>query len=148
MADPSGSGAGPSCPAPKVALTSSHLDTSSDADIQNEPGLRHHGTKGLRLRPGERFTETINDYLDIFQDLQVSPSFHQVFWSDVIYRYRQGSRHLPFLKRGTEASIKNMTDDILRGYGTRIWGLQSTWRGNLAAGEEMLLYDKDGTNAR
>ena len=123
-------------------------DLASQPALQNQAGLRHLGTIQLRPRTGDRFTETINDYLDIFQELQIDPAFQASFWSNVIYRYRQGSRHAPFLKRGTEASIKNMSDDILRGYGDRVWGPKSGWRRGVAEGEEMLLYEKDGANTR
>lgn len=116
--------------------------------LSGQPGLGHLGTTQLRLRTGERTIETINNYLDIFQELQIDPTFQGVFWSGVICRYRQGSRHAPLLKRGTVASIKTMTDDVLRAYGGRIWGPNSGWRSGLAAGEEMLLYDKNGGNLR
>lgn len=118
------------------------------SDLHDQPGLRHLGTSQVRQRTGSRFRETINDYLDIFQELQIDPMFHEVFWTSVIYRYRQGSRHAPLLKRGTVASIKTMSDDILRAYGWRIWGDKSGWRGKLAEGEERLLYHKDGPNTR
>ena len=93
-------------------------------------------------------TESMDDYLDIFQELQVDPAFQASFWTDIIYRYRQFSRHAIFLKRGTHASIKNMSDDILRGYGERIWGQTSSWRSGLATGEKMLLYDRTGANEK
>jgi hypothetical protein len=153
MSDRSETEAGPSRSAREVSnstatLTADQPAPQSNIDLQDLPGLRHLGTKRLRARVAPRFTETINDYLDIFQELQISPQYHQGFWSNVIYRYRQSTRHLPFLKRGTEASIKNMSDDILRGYGKRIWGSDSTWRGSVPAGEEMIVYDKDGPNDR
>ena len=116
--------------------------------LEDQPGLRHLGTTQVRARTGDRFTETINDYREIFQELQIDPIFQGVFWSSVIYRYRQGSRHTPLLKRGTEASIKTMSDDVLRAYGKRMWGPASGWRSGLAQGEEMLLYDKNGANTR
>lgn len=118
------------------------------SDLHHQPGLRHLGTSQVRQRTGARFTETINDYLDIFQELQIDSMFHGVFWSSVIYRYRQGSRHAPLLKRGTVASIRTMSDDILRAYGWRIWGEKSGWRSKLVEGEERLLYHKDGPNTR
>ena len=153
MSDQSETEAVPSRSAQEVSnntasLTANQLAPQTDVDPQDLPGLRHLGTTKLRARLGGRFTETMNDYLDIFQELQISKLYYQTFWSDVIYRYRQSTRHLPLLKRGTEVSIKNMSDDILRGYGKRIWGLESAWRGNLSAGEEMLVYDKDGPNDR
>jgi hypothetical protein len=152
MSDRSETEAGPSGSAQEVRSDTATLTANQDApqtgvDVQDLPGLRNLGTKRLRQRVASLFTETMDDYHDIFQELQISPLYYQGFWS-VIYRYRQGSHHLPFLKRGTESSIKYMTDDILRGYGMRIWGLQSTWRGNVAAGEDILLYDKDGPNDR
>ena len=118
------------------------------ADRRDRHGLRNLGTIQLRARTGANFTEIINDYLDIFQELQIDPMFHSIFWTSVIYRYRQGSRHLPLLRRGTEKSIRNMSDDILRAYGERIWGAASGWRSGLEEGEETLLYEKDGSNAR
>ncbi len=93
-------------------------------------------------------TETMDDYLDIFQELQIDPAFQASFWTDIIYRYRQFSRHATFLRRGTQASIRNMSDDVLRGYGERVWGPASKWRSGLAIGEKLLLYDKNGTNER
>lgn len=118
------------------------------AGQSHRPGLRHLGTTQLRARTGASSTENINDYLDIFQELQVDPMYHSIFWTSVIYRYRQSSRHLPLLKRGTEKSIRQMSDDILRAYGVRIWGAVSTWRSELVDGEEMLLYEKDGQDTR
>lgn len=112
------------------------------------PGLRHLGTSQVRARTGDRLTETINDYLDIFQELQIDPTLHTVFWSGVIYRYRQGAGHASLLKRGTEASIRNMSDDILRAYGSRIWGEKSEWRSGPAQQEEELVFDKNGPNTR
>lgn len=120
-------------------------DQSND---QHQPGLRHLGSTQVRARTGDHFTETINDYLDIFHELQIDPVFYEVFWHDVIYRYRQGSRHVPLLKRGTDASIRTMSDDMLRAYGWRIWRPDSDWRSGLAEGEQMLLYEKGGANTR
>lgn len=137
MSEPPGSDPGPRRSAQEVRSTT---------ETASQPGLRHLGATKLRARTGDQFTETMNDYLDTFQELQISTMFQPAFWTSIIYRYRQGTRHLPFLRRGTEASIKNMSDDILRGYGGRVWGADSGWRSNLAAGEEMLLYDKDGPN--
>lgn len=92
--------------------------------------------------------ETISDYIDLFHEFQIDPMYHASFWTDIIYRYRQATRHLPLLKRGTDASIKNMSDDVLRAYGQRVWSQVSEWRSDLADGEEMLLYDKHGPNTR
>jgi hypothetical protein len=117
-------------------------------DTTTGPGLQHLGTTQVRPRTGDHFTETISDYLGFFQELQIDPMYHATFWTSIIYRYRQTTRHLPLLKRGTEASIKNMTDDVLRAYGERVWGHKSEWRSELAEGEEMLIYDKDGANTR
>jgi hypothetical protein len=117
-------------------------------DLRSLPGLQHLSTTQVRGRTGASFTETIEDYRDILQELQIDPRFRNVFWSSVIYRYRQGSRHLPLLKRGTERSIKTMSEDVLRAYGQRVWGPNSGWRSGLAEGEEMLLYEKDGANTR
>ena len=117
-------------------------------DLRRLPGLRQLGTTRLRPRLGTRFIETIDDYVDIFQELQIDPAFRNVFWSSVIYRYRQAPRHLPLLKRGTEISIRTMSDDVLRGYGQRVWGPQSAWRSGLVTGEEILLYEKDGFNTK
>lgn len=128
-----------------AATGSTFLD---QADLRNLPGLRHLGTTRLRPRLGTRFIETIDDYADLFQELQIDPTFRNVFWSSVIYRYRQGTRHLPLLRRGTGASIKTMSDDILRAYGQRIWGPKSEWRSGLATGEVMLLHEKDGANTK
>ena len=115
---------------------------------QGQPGLRHLGTTQVRLRTGARMTETMDDYRDIFQELQIDPAFQASFWTDIIYRYRQFSRHASLLKRGTQASIRNMSDDILRGYGERVWGQTSSWRSGLATGEKMLLYDRNGANEK
>lgn len=115
---------------------------------KDRPRLRHLPSAQVRRRTGDRFTETMEDYRDLFEELQIDPKSYAVFWSSVIYRYRQASGHAPLLRRGTDASIKNMTDDILRAYGPRIWVPHSEWRKALAEGEESLLYEKNGPNAR
>lgn len=131
------------------ALAPGHTtDIASHPALANQTGLQHLDTRHVRLRTGDQFTESVSDYIGMFQELQIDPVYHGAFWSDVIYRYRQSTRHLPLLKRGTAVSIKTMSDDILRGYGVRIWGPNSEWRRVLAAGEDMLLYDKDGDNTR
>lgn len=112
------------------------------------PGLQHLNAAQLRLRTGDQLTETIDDYIDVFQELQIDPVYHNTFWHDVIYRYRQAPRHATFLKRGTAASIKNMSNDILRAYGLRIWGPKSGWRSGLAQGEKPLVYERAGDNSR
>lgn len=128
--------------------TTSGPALQSQSGLQGRPGLQHLGTTQVRPRTGDHLTETISDYLGFFQELQIDPMYHATFWTSIIYRYRQTTRHLPLLKRGTEASIKNMTDDVLRAYGERVWGHKSEWRSELAEGEEMLVYDKDGANTR
>jgi hypothetical protein len=128
--------------------TASGPALQSHSDLQGRPGLQHLGTTQVRPRTGDHFTETISDYLGFFQELQIDLMYHATFWTSIIYRYRQTTRHLPLLKRGTEASIKNMSDDVLRAYGERVWGHKSEWRSELAEGEEMLVYDKDGANTR
>ncbi len=134
--------------------TRSRIDVASQPDFQGQPteqgqpGLRHLGSTQVRTRTGARLTETMDDYHDIFQELQIDPAFQASFWIDIIYRYRQFARHAILLRRGTQASIKNMNDDILRGYGERVWGQTSSWRRGLATGEKMLLYDRSGANER
>ena len=129
--------------------TSSKLTDARGEDSQSHlPGLRHLTSQQVRWRPRERVTESIEDYHDFFHDLQIDPAQYQVFWSEVIYRYRQSGRHMPLLRRGTDASMKNMNDDLLRAYGERIWGEQSTWRRCLEEGESSLLYKKGQTESR
>jgi hypothetical protein len=118
------------------------------AELAGLPGLRHLGASQVRRRTGTNYTETVDDYVDIFQELQIDREYYWGFWHDVLYRYRQQTNHAPLLKRGTEAAIRTMSDEILRAYGYRTWGVNSAWRAPLPRGDEMLVYDKDGDNSR
>lgn len=84
-------------------------------------------------------------YRDFYRQLQISPDHHFKFWDGILRLARR--KHLDDIKRGTPASIKNLTDLVLRGFGYIIWAETSVWLlpfDQLEDGEQPLVYLRKG----
>src|SRR5271156_5953822 len=81
--------------------------------------------KDMRLRTRLESNESAEDYTEYFNQLQIRPDRHQHFFTGALYPVRQ--KHLDELKRGTDASMRNLSALFLRGYGYKIWPVDSAW---------------------
>ncbi|EXJ81609.1 hypothetical protein A1O1_07674 [Capronia coronata CBS 617.96] len=64
-------------------------------------------------------------YSNTFRELQIGNDQHERFYDGVIRVIR--NKHPEEIKRGTEASLKQLTDLTLRGFGYIVWKEGSTW---------------------
>lgn len=79
-------------------------------------------------------------YKDFYRQLQISSASHDQFYN-VLRATR--NKHIDDLKRGSAASIKLLTDLLLRGYGYIVWKEDSSWllpAHELDEGEHRLTY--------
>lgn len=79
-------------------------------------------------------------YRDFYRQLQISPVFHNQFYH-VLRATR--NKHIEDLKRGTTASIRLLTELLMRGYGYIVWKEGSDWllpADELDEGEQRLTY--------
>jgi hypothetical protein len=79
-------------------------------------------------------------YIDFYRQLQISPALHDQFYS-VLRATR--NKHFDDLKRGSAASIRLLTDLLMRGYGYIVWKEGSDWllpADKLDEGEQRLTY--------
>lgn len=80
-------------------------------------------------------------YKDLYRQLQIAPSLHDRFYLQVLRIVR--NKHIDDLKRGSEASMRLMTDLLLRGFGSHVWEERKGWLlpvDQLNEGEERLTY--------
>ena len=113
-------------------------DRSSPSTTFDRP-KRHE----LRLRNVNERRESLSDYTNSFEQLQIKPSLYEKLWTEVIYVVRQ--KQIDILKRGTEISIKTLTALLLRGFGYIVWPPGSTWLIDVPDCER-LVYKRGGEN--
>lgn len=80
-------------------------------------------------------------YKGFYRQLQLSPALYDRFYLHILRPTR--NKHINDLKRGTAASIKLMTDILLRGFGYIVWEARLSWLipdDQLDEGEERLFY--------
>ncbi|KAK5053210.1 hypothetical protein LTR84_002184 [Exophiala bonariae] len=80
-------------------------------------------------------------YKDLYRQLQITPALHDRFYLQVLRIVR--NKHIDDLKRGSEASIRTLTDLLLRGFGGHVWEEYKGWLlpvDQLDEGEERLNY--------
>ncbi|KIX05097.1 uncharacterized protein Z518_05969 [Rhinocladiella mackenziei CBS 650.93] len=80
-------------------------------------------------------------YDTIYQQLQIRPEKRQEFYNGVIRNIR--NKHHVEIKRGTDTSIKNISNLLLRAFGYLVWAPDSAWLVDIAdldEGETRLVY--------
>jgi hypothetical protein len=98
----------------------------------------------LRQRHQLNINESINDYVDLFRNLQLRPELYTRFLDGVLKVIRQ--KNIKELQRGTDASIRHLSSLLLRGYRTIVWKEGSEWLledSELDEGEERLRHGRD-----
>jgi hypothetical protein len=98
----------------------------------------------LRLRHQLNVNESVDDYADLFRNLQLRPELYERFSDGVLKVIRQ--KNIKELQRGTDASIRHLSSLVLRGYRTIVWKEGSEWLledSELDEGEERLLHGRD-----
>jgi len=121
-------------------------DSSSlvdDARSEIVTGSRPKGST-LRQRHQLNINESVDDYADLFRNLQLRPEFYERFSDGVLKVIRQ--KNIKELQRGTDASIRHLSSLVLRGYRTIVWKKGSEWLledSELDQGEERLLQGRD-----
>ncbi|KIW25357.1 uncharacterized protein PV07_08542 [Cladophialophora immunda] len=86
-------------------------------------------------------------YAPIFRQLQIRADKQQDFHSGVIRVIR--NRHHKLIQRASDASLKSLTDFLLRAFGYIIWKADSDWvldKTDLDEGEAKLIYVKGRHN--
>ena len=125
---------------PDANDSSSLLD---DARSEIVVGDRPKGST-LRQRHQRNINESVDDYADLFRNLQLRPEFYERFSDGVLKVIRQ--KNIKDLQRGTDASIRHLSSLVLRGYRTIVWKKGSEWLLEdleLDQGEERLLQGRD-----
>ncbi|OAP54639.1 hypothetical protein AYL99_11087 [Fonsecaea erecta] len=80
-------------------------------------------------------------YAPIFRRLQIRPEKYQIFHSGVVRVIR--NRHHKLIQRASDASLRNMTELLLRAFGYIVWKADSEWLlsgPELDQGEDRLVY--------
>jgi hypothetical protein len=98
----------------------------------------------LRQRHQLNINESVDDYADLFRNLQLRPELYERFLDGVLKVIRQ--KNIKELQRGTVASIRHLSSLVLRGYRTIVWKGGSEWLlddSELDEGEERLLHGRD-----
>lgn len=98
----------------------------------------------LRLRHQLASTESATDYADLFRTLQIRPDLYQRFLDGILKVVRQ--KNIKELQRATDASIKQLSSLVLRGYRNIVWKKGSAWLledSELEEGEKRLLHGAD-----
>jgi hypothetical protein len=114
-------------------------------DIRSEivAGDRPKGS-ALRQRHQLNTNESVDDYTDLFRNLQLRPELYERFLDGVLKVIRL--KNIKELQRGTDASIRHLSSLVLRGYRTIVWKEGSEWLledSELDEGEERLLHGRD-----
>jgi hypothetical protein len=121
------------------------LDTHGSTSLLDET-LNAGRLKGaqLRLRHQLASTESAADYADLFRTLQIRPGLYQRFLDGILKVVRQ--KNIKELQRATDASIKQLSSLVLRGYRNIVWKKGSAWLledSELEEGEKRLLHGAD-----
>jgi hypothetical protein len=114
-----------------------------DARSEIVAGDRPKGST-LRQRHQLNINESVDDYADLFRNLQLRPELYERFSDGVLRVIRQ--KNIKELQRGTDASIRHLSSLVLRGYRTIVWKEGSEWLledSELDEGEERLLQGRD-----
>ena len=126
-------------------MSDAEMPDAEDDGNQGQTYVSRPKASEIRARKVSELDESVEDYEEFFQQLQIKPERYQEFFDGIIYVIRQ--KHLNDLRRGTAASIKSLTNFLLRGYGYVAWPPSSTWLVK-DPGEERLVHVRGGTNDR
>lgn len=127
-------------------LGSSNMESSSDKpaalpalpDLDSIPG---HGLRKLPLFEVREREDHGLLYTKFFRELQIRPAKYDDFYDGVIQFSR--NKHLADIKLCSNASIKRLTDLLLRAFGYIVWKEGSDWlleETELAEGEVTLVH--------
>ncbi|KIX96628.1 uncharacterized protein Z520_07894 [Fonsecaea multimorphosa CBS 102226] len=131
-------------PEPDPDVHGSQFHLSSFADLRGVPGTELRKLTDIAIIAAESNGEL---YAPIFRQLQIRADKYQDFHSGVIRILR--NKHHKIIQRGTDASVRDMTDFLLQGFGYIIWKADSDWvldETDLDEGEAKLIYVKGRNN--
>jgi len=108
------------------------------------PDLSPLSSKDITKLPEHAYRRIENGgriYSDILRELQIAPAYYSDFLNLCILPIRR--KHWVEIRRCSEASLRHMSDLMLRGYGYVVWKENSPWLvTDLEPGEERLVHIK------
>ena len=113
-------------------------DTADVDDLSATSGNDLRKLTDAQVKAAEDYGEL---YRDLYRQLQIKQSRCDEFYDGILCIVR--NKHSDQLKRGTAASIRTVTETLLRGYGYLVWAEDKDFlmaSEELDEGEERLVY--------